>query len=102
MSRPLLPALRRLRPTLRPSLRPSPRLYTTTPTPPAPRIRQPPNSPTVHFPGAVRSEFTSTLTFTSPDATPAMSTYRILNADGQVVDMAGVALGEVNVRAEVN
>lgn len=51
-------------------------------------IRQPPDADTVNFPGAVQSKFTSSLTFHRPQDTPAMPTYRYLNADGVVVDTA--------------
>ena len=51
-------------------------------------IRQPPDADAVNFPGAVQSKFTSSLTFHRPQDTPAMPTYRYLNADGVVVDTA--------------
>ncbi|KAF2139405.1 uncharacterized protein K452DRAFT_275693, partial [Aplosporella prunicola CBS 121167] len=40
----------------------------------------------VHFPGAVNSKFTTTLSFDQPESRPAMPTYRILDQDGEVVD----------------
>lgn len=51
-------------------------------------IRQPPDADAVNFPGAVQSKFTSSLTFHRPQDTPAMPTYRYLNAEGVVVDTA--------------
>lgn len=49
-------------------------------------IRQPPDSDVVNFPGAVKSKFTAELKFHRPHETPAMPTYRYMNADGVVVD----------------
>ena len=40
----------------------------------------------VHFPGAVNSRFTTTMEFQNPAQQTAMPTYRILDADGKVVD----------------
>ena len=40
----------------------------------------------VLFPGAVNSKFTTTMEFQNPAETHAMSTYRIMDADGIVVD----------------
>ncbi|KAL1632164.1 hypothetical protein SLS56_003898 [Neofusicoccum ribis] len=42
--------------------------------------------PSVHFPGAVNSKFTTTLAFDQPADKPAMPTYRILDQDGVPVD----------------
>ena len=53
-------------------------------------ISQRPNSPRVHFPGAVNSAFTSALEFTSPasedSAAAAMPTYRVLSGDGTLLN----------------
>lgn len=49
-------------------------------------MRQPPNSDTVNFPGAVQSKFTSDLKFHKPQDATAMPTYRYIDADGVVVD----------------
>ncbi|KAK8152606.1 2-oxoisovalerate dehydrogenase alpha subunit mitochondrial precursor [Phyllosticta citrichinensis] len=49
-------------------------------------ISQRPGSDHVHFPGAVNSKFTSTLSFDTPADKPAMHTYRILDQDGEIVD----------------
>jgi 2-oxoisovalerate dehydrogenase E1 component alpha subunit len=49
-------------------------------------IRQPPDSDTVNFPGAVQSKFTSDLQFQRPQDVPSIPTYRFINADGIVVD----------------
>lgn len=81
MSRPLLRLPRNLSRTARRTLSTTPARYVQ-----GTGIRQPPNSDTVNFPGAVRSEFTTSLKFHLPDAEPAMPTYRVLNADGVVVD----------------
>lgn len=40
----------------------------------------------VTFPGAVNSKFTTTLTFQLPATDTAISTYRIMDADGVIVD----------------
>ena len=40
----------------------------------------------VHFPGAVNSKFTTTLSFERPSERPAMPTYRVMDSDGVVVD----------------
>ncbi|KAL7270194.1 hypothetical protein RUND412_007101 [Rhizina undulata] len=49
-------------------------------------VRQPPNSDSVHFPGALNSKFTSTLDFVRPQDIPAIPTYRLINTNGVVVD----------------
>ncbi|KAI5778181.1 thiamine diphosphate-binding protein [Geopyxis carbonaria] len=49
-------------------------------------LRQPPSSDNVHFPGAVRSSFSSKLEFHVPSEAAAMPTYRVVNADGTFVD----------------
>jgi 2-oxoisovalerate dehydrogenase E1 component alpha subunit len=49
-------------------------------------IRQPPDSNTVRFPGAVESQFTHELAFHRPHDVAAMPTYRYINAEGVVVD----------------
>ena len=43
-----------------------------------------PNS--VSFPGALRSKFTTTLSFDDPSTRPAMPTYRVMDQDGTIVD----------------
>ncbi|KAJ4679630.1 hypothetical protein HRR93_002588 [Exophiala dermatitidis] len=43
-------------------------------------------SDSVHFPGALKSKFTSTMKFRNPTEEAAMPTYRIMDADGNVVD----------------
>lgn len=40
----------------------------------------------MHFPGALKSQFTAEMKFHNPAQATAMPTYRILNADGDVVD----------------
>jgi hypothetical protein len=42
--------------------------------------------PSVHFPGAVNSKFTSTLQFQSPSSGEAIPTYRIMDSDGVIID----------------
>jgi 2-oxoisovalerate dehydrogenase E1 component alpha subunit len=49
-------------------------------------IRQPPDSNTVRFPGALESTFTHELSFHRPHEVAAMPTYRYINAEGVVVD----------------
>lgn len=49
-------------------------------------IRQPPDSDTVRFPGAVESRFTNELAFHRPQDVPTMPTYRCINAEGVIVD----------------
>ncbi|KAL7274312.1 hypothetical protein RUND412_002783 [Rhizina undulata] len=49
-------------------------------------VRQPPNSDSVHFPGALNSKFTSTLDFVRPQDIPAIPTYRLIDTNGVVVD----------------
>ncbi|RPA86252.1 hypothetical protein BJ508DRAFT_411433 [Ascobolus immersus RN42] len=66
------------------------RPLTTTPkvdleAPTAP-IRQPPNANSVHFPGALNSQFTSTMSFHAPNATPSLPTYRIMDTNGEIID----------------
>lgn len=45
-------------------------------------ISQRPNSTHLHFPGAVNSAFTPTLSFTHPSTLPSIPTFRILNQEG--------------------
>ena len=40
----------------------------------------------MHFPGALKSKFTTELAFATPSAHPAMPTYRVMDSDGVVVD----------------
>lgn len=47
----------------------------------------------VHFPGAVNSKFTTTLSFTSPSEKNAMPTYRAIDQNGAVVDSSCKSLG---------
>ena len=42
----------------------------------------------IHFPGALNSKFTSELQFKSPNDTPAITTYRLMDTDGVVIDKA--------------
>lgn len=49
-------------------------------------VSQRPNSNFVSFPGALKSAFTSTLKFESPESYPALSTYRVVDQHGVVVD----------------
>lgn len=42
--------------------------------------------PSVHFPGAVNSKFTTDLAFEHPSTHPAMPTYRVMDSDGIIVD----------------
>lgn len=51
-----------------------------------PSVSQRAGADSVNFPGAVNSKFTSTMRFQNPAENTAMSTYRILDADGNVVD----------------
>ncbi len=44
------------------------------------------NEGRVLFPGALNSEFTSTLDFIQPSKTPAISTYRVMNQYGEIID----------------
>ena len=44
------------------------------------------NGPSVNFPGALKSQFTTQLSFAQPSAHPAMPTYRVMDSDGNVVD----------------
>lgn len=43
-------------------------------------------APSVHFPGAVNSKFTTTLFFEKPSTHPAIPTYRVMDSDGVIVD----------------
>ncbi|RGP71376.1 2-oxoisovalerate dehydrogenase e1 alpha subunit [Fusarium sporotrichioides] len=49
-------------------------------------VSQRPNSDFVSFPGALKSAFTSNLKFESPESYPALSTYRVVDQHGVVVD----------------
>ncbi|KAL7788179.1 thiamine diphosphate-binding protein [Trichoderma ceciliae] len=49
-------------------------------------LSQRPNSGFVSFPGALKSSFTSSLKFETPDSYAALPTYRVVDQDGQVVD----------------
>lgn len=40
----------------------------------------------VLFPGALNSEFTNTLEFIQPSETRAISTYRVMNQYGEIID----------------
>ena len=40
----------------------------------------------VRFPGAVDSKFTTNMSFVVPSAHPAISTYRVMDSDGVIVD----------------
>jgi 2-oxoisovalerate dehydrogenase E1 component alpha subunit len=51
-------------------------------------ISQRPGSTHVSFPGAVKSAFTSDLTFTRPSEHPALPTYRVVDQDGNIVDQS--------------
>lgn len=42
--------------------------------------------PSVHFPGAVNSKFTTKLSFERPSTHSAIPTYRVIDSDGIVVD----------------
>ncbi|RPB24423.1 hypothetical protein L211DRAFT_784783 [Terfezia boudieri ATCC MYA-4762] len=53
-------------------------------------VRQPPHSDSIHFPGAVKSKFTSALQFQSPGGAPAIPTYRLMDTDGVVIDKSNV------------
>ncbi|KAF1845522.1 uncharacterized protein K460DRAFT_286641 [Cucurbitaria berberidis CBS 394.84] len=44
------------------------------------------NAEKVLFPGALNSEFTSTLDFLQPSQTQAISTYRVMNQYGEIID----------------
>ena len=48
--------------------------------------RQAPGSDHLHFPGALNSKFTSSLKFQNPAEATSMSTYRIMDSDGNIVD----------------
>jgi 2-oxoisovalerate dehydrogenase E1 component alpha subunit len=47
---------------------------------------QKPGADSVNFPGALQSKFTTTMKFQNPAEETAMPTYRIMDADGNVVD----------------
>lgn len=49
-------------------------------------MRQPPHADSIHFPGALKSKFTSNLEFHSPNNTPAIPTYRLMDSDGAIID----------------
>ncbi|CRK11846.1 hypothetical protein BN1723_017258, partial [Verticillium longisporum] len=49
-------------------------------------LSQKPNANHVSFPGAVKSAFTHTLKYEAPSDYPALSTYRVVDQDGIVVD----------------
>ncbi|KAL1997749.1 hypothetical protein VTN02DRAFT_887 [Thermoascus thermophilus] len=49
-------------------------------------LSQQPGSDRVRFPGAVDSQFTSEMTFTRPSEMAAIPTYRVMDADGVLVD----------------
>lgn len=49
-------------------------------------LSQPPNSDYVSFPGALKSAFTTSLQFETPESQAALATYRIVDQNGQVVD----------------
>lgn len=49
-------------------------------------LSQRPNSNFVSFPGALKSSFTSSLKFETPDSYTALQTYRVVDQDGQIVD----------------
>lgn len=40
----------------------------------------------MHFPGAVNSKFTTTMSFERPSTRPAIPTYRVMDSDGVIVD----------------
>ena len=40
----------------------------------------------VLFPGALNSEFTNTMEFMQPAQAPAISTYRVMNQYGEIID----------------
>lgn len=52
------------------------------------RVEQLPDSTicSVHFPGAVNSKFTTDMSFQRPSTHPAISTYRVMDSDGAIVD----------------
>ncbi|OQE15660.1 hypothetical protein PENSTE_c027G06206 [Penicillium steckii] len=57
-------------------------------------ISQRPGSDRVHFPGAVDSKFTTDMGFLKASDLPAIPTYRVMDADGELVDKSR---GEPNV-----
>lgn len=80
-------------PTLSPSFRSPGQLFPVSPPHSAPAARrlagslsQRPDSKYVQFPGAVKSAFTTTLSFEQPSALPSMPTYRAIDPNGAVVD----------------
>lgn len=40
----------------------------------------------MHFPGALKSKFTSKMSFEDPSSHPAIPTYRVMDSDGVIVD----------------
>ena len=42
--------------------------------------------PSVHFPGAINSKFTSKLEVSNPTEDTAMPTFRVMDSDGNLVD----------------
>ncbi|KAI1997593.1 hypothetical protein LOZ53_000411 [Ophidiomyces ophidiicola] len=53
-------------------------------------ISQSPGSDHVRFPGAVNSKFTTNLSFVTPAELPAISTYRVMDSDGVIVDKSRI------------
>jgi 2-oxoisovalerate dehydrogenase E1 component alpha subunit len=51
-------------------------------------VSQRPNSDYVSFPGALKSAFTSQLGFVHPESYSALSTYRVVDQNGTVVDQS--------------
>lgn len=49
-------------------------------------LSQKPNSSHVSFPGALKSAFTSNLEFAAPQTYDAMTTYRVVDQHGEIVD----------------
>lgn len=49
-------------------------------------LSQKPDSTHVSFPGALKSAFTSTLKFEAPQSYDAMTTYRVVDQHGEIVD----------------
>jgi len=54
----------------------------------ASNLSQRPDSNYVSFPGALKSAFTSKLSFAHPSEHPALPTYRVLDQNGKVVDQS--------------
>jgi len=44
------------------------------------------NATSVNFPGAVNAKFTTSLKFSNPAEETAMPVYRVMDADGKIVD----------------